>query len=213
VNNALCGDVAARRRTIYGALIVVLAAGCPIVHWATWRGSAQLHTMLELSATLLALVVGILALVRFYSKKDNTFLFIGTGFVGAGLLDGYHTVVSSPVFTQYFPSPPPSLIPWSGFASRLFLSVLLWLSWALCTREEKMGASGRVPESLVYALVGIWTLACFSFFVLVPLPVGYRAGPVFQRPQELWPTLSTFWRLLGTYARAAGSGIPLNTGW
>jgi PAS domain S-box-containing protein len=52
-----------------------------------------------------------------------------------------------------------------------------------------MGASGRVPESLVYALVGIWTLACFSFFVLVPLPVGYQAGPVFQRPQELWPAL------------------------
>ncbi len=189
MNTIFSGNVAARRRTIYGATIVVLAAGIPIAQWPTWRGSAQLHTQMELSATLAALVVGILALVRFYSKKDNTFLFIGTGFVGTGLLDGYHAVVSSLIFTQYFPSPPPSLIPWSGFASRLFLSVLLWLSWAFWKREEKLGGSGRVPESLVYRLVGIWTLACFSLFVLVPLPVGYHAGPVFQRPQELLPVL------------------------
>jgi PAS domain S-box-containing protein len=195
--NILSGDVADRRRIIYGGLIGVLAAGLPLAHPPTWLGTAQLHTMLELSATLLAVLIGILALVRFYSKKDNTFLFIGTGFLGTGLLDGYHALVSSPAFRQYFPSPPPSLIPWSGFASRLFLAVLLWLSWALWKREEELGASGRVPESLVYALVGIWTLACFFFFALVPLPVGYQAGPVFQRPQELSPALFYVLALVG----------------
>ncbi|MCH8331052.1 MAG: hypothetical protein IH946_06690, partial [Bacteroidetes bacterium] len=46
-------------------------------------------------ATLLALVVGTMALVRFYSKKNNTFLFIGTGFLGTALLDGYHAIVTS----------------------------------------------------------------------------------------------------------------------
>jgi PAS domain S-box-containing protein len=34
----------------------------------------ELHTLMEASATVLALNVGVLALVRSYSKKDNTFL-------------------------------------------------------------------------------------------------------------------------------------------
>ena len=37
---------------------------------------------MEALATLLAFVVGAISLVRFYSKKNNTFLFIGTGFLG-----------------------------------------------------------------------------------------------------------------------------------
>ena len=40
------------------------------------------------------MIVGATALVRFYSKKDNTFLFIGAGFLGTAFLDGYHTVVT-----------------------------------------------------------------------------------------------------------------------
>ena len=84
---------------------------------------------MEAIATLLAIVVGVMAMVRFYAKRDNTFLFIGTGFVGTGLLDGYHAIVTSSFFSSNFPSAPSSLIPWSWIASRLFLSVLLWLSW------------------------------------------------------------------------------------
>ena len=38
------------------------------------------HDILEALATLLAFVVGALALVRFYTKKRGTFLFLGTGF-------------------------------------------------------------------------------------------------------------------------------------
>jgi two-component system, sensor histidine kinase and response regulator len=135
--------------------------------------------------------------VRFYSKKENTFLFIATGFLGTALLDGYHAIVSSPLFKQYLPSPPPSLIPWSGFASRVFLAVLLWLSWAFWRREASQGESGKVHESLVYVVVGTWTLACFAFFVFVRLPVGYVSLPVFRRPQEFVPAIFSGLALLG----------------
>ncbi len=36
---------------------------------------------MEAVATVLSLAVGCIALVRFYSNKNNMFLFIGTGFV------------------------------------------------------------------------------------------------------------------------------------
>ena len=56
---------------------------------------AQIHTLLELAATRMALLAGILALVRYHSRKSNTFLFLGCGFLAAGLLDGYHAMMSS----------------------------------------------------------------------------------------------------------------------
>ncbi len=194
---ALDHDIAGRRRTIYAITLAFLAVGYLFARYSSLRGTTLMHDMMELVATIIAIIVGILALVRFYSRKDNTFLFIATGFLGAGLLDGYHTVVSSPAFVKYFPSPPPSLIPWSGFASRLFLAVLLWLSWAFWKQEAKRNGKGRVPEGIVYLTVSAWLLACFGFFVFAPLPLGYRGIPLFHRPQELVPLLFYVLALVG----------------
>ncbi len=208
MNSSSTEDVAARRRTIYGATGALLLLVCLSLNGRTWQGSHQLHTLMELTATLVALIVGILSLVRFYSKKENTFLFIATGFIGTGFLDGYHAIVSAPVFKQYFPSPPPSLIPWSGFASRLFLSVLLWLSWAFWRREARLGKSGRVPESIVYLIVGTWTLACFCLFAFAPLPVGYEAVPLFHRPQEFLPAFFFLLALTGYLRKGRWKSDP-----
>jgi PAS domain S-box-containing protein len=159
---------------------------------------------MELAATLLAFVVGVLALVRFYSRKDNTFLFIGTGFIGAGLLDGYHAMVSAPAFGRHVLSPPQAIIPGSGFASRLFLSVLLWLSWVFWKREARRGESGRVPETAVYLIAAIWILTCFYLVAFAHLPLGYRSVPLFHRPQDL---LAAFFLVL------AGKGYVRKGRW
>ena len=71
-----------------------LTLALSIFHGSEWRGGAQLHTLMEIIATLLAVFIGAMALVRFYSKKNDTFLFIGTGFLGTTFLDGYHMVVT-----------------------------------------------------------------------------------------------------------------------
>jgi len=196
-------NFAAKRRAIYvGTFALLLLAAIPLRRF-TLLGTAQIHTIMEVVATLLAMLVGILGLLRFYRRKENIFLFIGTGFIGTSFLDGYHAVVSSPMFVQYFPSPPPSLIPWSGLASRMFLSVLLWLSWVFWRRESKMGRSARVPEYRVFFVVNTWTLVCFLFFAVLPLPVGYTRLPVFHRPQEFIPIFFCLLALAG-YLRKGG---------
>ncbi|MGC2461192.1 MAG: MASE3 domain-containing protein, partial [Steroidobacteraceae bacterium] len=129
---------------------VLLFAGFWLLRGFLWQGNSELHTLMEVVATLLALNVGVLALVRFYSQKDNTFLFIGSGFLGTGLLDGYHAVVTSSHFVIFFPSPSASLVPWSWLASRLFLSVTLCLSWLFWKREQRLGRAGTVDPKLVY---------------------------------------------------------------
>jgi len=131
------------RTIIYIAVTVVLSAGYFFLRDCSWRGSTQLHTLMELAATILSLIVGVMALVRFYSWKDNTILLIGTGFLGTAFLDGYHTVVTSSFFDQLLPSPPPSLIPWSWNASRVFLSVLMFLSWLAWRQDRSEKRAGK----------------------------------------------------------------------
>jgi PAS domain S-box-containing protein len=167
---------------------------------SSWQGSAYWHTLLEVVATLLALTVGVMALVRFYSRKNNMFLFVGSAFLGTALLDGYHAVVTSAFFAETFPSSPPALVPWSWLASRLFLSVLLWLSWLAWKREERLGPAGRISERAIYAVVGGLTVASFLFFAFVPLPSAYQEGWLLHRPQE-WVAALFFLLALTGYLR------------
>ncbi len=183
-------ETRARHRALgYWFLGVSLTVGCAAMRGSPWRGGAQLHTLMEGLAFLLALMVGAMALVRFYAKKDNTFLFIGTGFLGTALLDGYHAVVTSAFFAPYLPSDLGALIPWSWVASRLFLSALMCLSLLAWRRERRLGAAGRIGEHTVYLITSALTLASFLFFAFVPLPRAYYPEIVFHRPEEFVPAL------------------------
>jgi signal transduction histidine kinase/DNA-binding response OmpR family regulator/HPt (histidine-containing phosphotransfer) domain-containing protein len=187
----------ARRKASYIASVLILLVAYLFFRRVKWHGGTQLHTLMELAATLLALVVGTLALVRYYSRKDNIFIFIGAGFIGTGLLDGYHATVTSSFFGENFPSPPQSLIPWSWLASRFYLSVLLWLSWIVWKREEKLGDRGRIQEPIIYTVVFTWMATCFLIFATVPLPVGYLHLSFVHRPQEFVPALFFLLALIG----------------
>ena len=148
-------------------------------------------------ATLLALIVGVIALVRFYAKKNNTFLFVGTGFLGTAFLDGYHAVVTSHYFQALLPSDLGSLIPWSWVASRMFLSVMLALSWYAWRRQQRLGEAGQVGEKAVYLFSAAFTLASFLFFAFVPLPRAYYPEFWFHRPEEFVPALFFLIALIG----------------
>ena len=117
--------------------------------------------------------------------------------MGTGLLDGYHAIVTSTLFASNFPSAPASLIPWSWIASRLFLAVLLWLSWLAWRREDRLGESGKIGEKEVYLTTGPLSVGSFLFFALVPLPRAYYPEIVFHRPEEFVPALFFLLALVG----------------
>lgn len=128
-------NLAVRRVRSYWILGLGLMVIYAFLRGGDWQGNSQLHTIMETAATFLALVVGAMALVRYASKKNTTFLFVGTGFLGTAMLDGYHAIVTSSFFASYLPSELSSLIPWSWVASRLFLSTMLCLSWFAALRS------------------------------------------------------------------------------
>ncbi len=181
----------------YIGLFVVLLLGYAVLRDSEWQGSTQLHTVMEVAATLLAAVVGVMALLRFYSKRENTFLFIGCGFMGTAFLDAYHAIVTSAFFAQSFPSPPPSLIPWSWTASRLFLSIFLWLSWLMWKREQRTDKDHLIFDGRVYLVAVSLMVISFVFFAFVPLPRAYYPELFFYRPGELLPAAFFLLALVG----------------
>lgn len=185
------------RLATYAGLVIALAGSFFLLRYAHWQGNAQLHTVMETLTTTLALFVGVMALVRFYSKKTNFFLFFSTGFLVAGLLNLYHTVVTSTFFTYHFASALSTLAPWSWITSRLFLSIHLWLSWLTWKREEQIGSSAHVSERGLHIVAGTITLSVFLVFIILPLPQAYYPKLPVHRPQEWGPAFFYLLAIIG----------------
>lgn len=169
-----------------------------IFRGSAWQGSMQLHTLMEVAATLLALSIGISGLIRFHAKPNETlFLFIGAGFLGTGFLDGYHAIVTSEYFHLWFPSPEESLVPWSWIASRFFLSAFLFFAYY---DWVKKGAYSKKTIH-IYLITATATLFSFLFFAFVPLPRAYYPEFFFHRPEELIPAILFAMALYGFYTK------------
>jgi diguanylate cyclase (GGDEF)-like protein len=173
----------------YVLLTVALLLGGFTVHRSTWQGTAGLHTWIETISVVLGLVTGAMALVRYYTKKSPTFLFLGTGFLGGALLDGYHALVTSSLIHGHILAALSDLTPWSGLMSPVFLSVLMCASVIARRREIARAKEVAIRESLVYVLVGIWVVATFLFFALLQVPPPFRPDLFIHRPVDFVPTL------------------------
>ncbi len=173
-----------------------LAVGISFGHSSGWTGSSELHTAMEAVATFLAVIVGAMALVRYYTKKQSIFLLVGAGFLGTGFLDGYHTLVTSTYFEPMMPSDLPALIPWSWVASRFFLAVFMVLSWVVWKREERLGAAGRLSERVIYIGTIIFSLSSFCFLLLPRCRMRITLEFSFNAPKSLSQLFSFCWHWL-----------------
>src|SRR5664280_2912008 len=181
-------------------LSILLVGAAPLIHMLRWQATRDFHTLLEVIATQLALVAGGIALVRYYAKPSNTFLLIGAGLLGAGVLDAYHALITSTFMDGRTPSALSALTHWSGAVSRIFLSLLLCAAlWAW--RRRSM--TGRSVERLVYILVASWTAISFLIFLLVPIPPAYYPRLPVHRPAELLPGFFFALAAIGYFRKGA----------
>jgi len=183
--------------TTYLIVGIALTLSYIALRGVTWSGSAQIHTLMETLAATLAAIVGLMALVRFYSKRNRVILFIGAGFLGTAFLDAYHAIVTAEVFTYLLPSDLPSLIPWSWIASRQLLATMLLLSYLAWLREQGSGRASAIDVRTVYVGTAVFTIASFLFFSFAPLPRAYYPENFVHRPEELIPALFFAVTLIG----------------
>ena len=126
-----------RRSLTYGFLIGILLLVGPSIRRSDWFGSSQLHTLIETITTLLGLTTGAIALVRYYTKKSSTYLLLGSGFLGAAILNCYHTAITSSFLADRTPSALSALTAWSGAVPQVFLSLTLCLSLVAWKIEKR----------------------------------------------------------------------------
>jgi len=184
-------DLGRRRAIVYVVLTLLLLLGAALTPRISAVAGPELHSVMEGMATILALVIGALALVRFYSRRRTTYLFLGTGFLATGLLDGYHAAITAPFVVSATEPHFPDLLAWTWIASRVFLSLFLFVSWLAWYQDER-GESGRrtrrsEDDNSVFMTAGILTLVIFVFFLRVPLAGAYHPNLITPRPAEFIP--------------------------
>ena len=205
-------NVVRNRLLSYALVSGALIAGGIYARSISWTSSTHFHTNLEIVATLLSLFVGVMAFVHYYTRKDLKLLLIAAGFFGTASLDGYHAIVTSAFFNEFFPSEASTLAPWSWIASRLYLSVLLWLSifsWDIKGAGLK---DDKTNERYVFAVVALLTLSSFLIFAFVPMPRAHYPEYLTHRPQEFLPAVFFAMALFG-YWRKGGWKTNLLDHW
>ena len=164
-------DRSQERATVYWILVAVLFMGASLFRRFPFPDNEQRHVIWEFVSTTLAFMVGSLSLVRYYSKKQDTFLFIGTGFLGAGVLNMYHAVMTSALVGGGGRTllQTADADAWSWTASRLFLSLFLFATVFLWSKEEGF-QEDRLSEKWVYGTAAALTVVVFIFFSALGLP-------------------------------------------
>ncbi|NNM31787.1 MAG: PAS domain S-box protein, partial [Gemmatimonadetes bacterium] len=199
------------RAAAYGAVVVVLIAAAVPVHASSWSSAWGLQTIVGVVATILAFAIGALALVGFYSRQRGIYLYIGTGFLGTGVLEAYHALMTSPIVSGYFAQTPAELVDlsaWSWTASRLFLSLFIYVSW-LAWRKERW-AKGRLqsPERAVYVTASLLTLTILVFFTITPASGAHFPDFFVHRPAEFIPAFFFILGFGGYWNKAAWKEDP-----
>jgi len=179
-------DRVGARTAAYCALAAGLLLLFLAVRPASWTVAPAVTGMLQLAASLVALAVGLLALVRYYTRKNDTLLLVGAGMIGTATLDAYHLLVASRLATALSPADPTVAEPWSWFGGRFFLSLLLLWSWVAWRRERDTDGPA-LSELRTYFEIGAFTLLSIALFGMVELPPFVRVGSPLPRPIELMP--------------------------
>jgi PAS domain S-box-containing protein len=163
----------------------------------TWQADVPGHTVMEALASLLGVIVGAMAMVRYYARREKMFYYIGIGFLGVGLLDGYQAVITSEFLVTYSPSDLSALTGWSWIVSRQFLALLLLLSWVGWLREERHEAPERISERTLLSFAVIFMVGSVVVLTLVPLPRFYFPELLVSRPEEFIPALFLLMAAIG----------------
>lgn len=181
------GDRTATRATIYFFVVLVLLVGAVGFSRSSWTSGPVLHGTLQALSSLLALVVGSLALVRFYSKKQETFLFIGTGFLGTGLLDLFPALFAIGSMGDPTGEELGVLATWSFTASGTFLSLFLLASVLSWVRTQTDLQRKPIRELTVYLTAVLLAVVVFAIFNVLPMRGELQPDLIIRQPLGFVP--------------------------
>jgi PAS domain S-box-containing protein len=201
LSETLGEDHAPAGGAIHAALAVVLVLGALVLP-AEGRSSSAWHAGVEAAAIALAATLGGLGLVRYYSRRQRAFLYIGTGFLAAAALDAFHLLLVSGHWFPHEVAAEGDLSAWSWMQGRTFLALFLAVS-VIAPRLAPPGSHepGRGGERSVYLVALALTTLVVAFFWLAPVTSAIHTGAAIPRPSEFVPALLFGLAYAGYYRR------------
>ena len=198
-------DRSLEHSALYAIIFLVVTVGAVFLgrpSEITTVTNESVHTLMESMSTLLGFLVGTLALVRYYSRKQVTFLLIGCGFLGSAILDLNHVIGTIPAVLEFRGVQNEALIyAWSWTAGRVYLSLFLFMSLIAWRQEVREGEAEGFSEATVYSAALFLTLVNLLFFEYTRPAVLMRPGTLIVRPAELVPALFFGLAFLGFYKK------------
>lgn len=156
---------------------------------ANWQIHQDLHTTFETSATVIALFISVILLTGYRTNRDRLLLFLGIGFLGTAALDANHAVVTSSLFTGELLETSGESVVWNWNSSRLFLSILMFLScWKSIVTSAALRAR-RISKKAAYVVLGASTLSVVVIFAVFPVSNPYAGYFSVGRAIELPPAI------------------------
>lgn len=139
-------------------LLLILRVIAPSI---SWNEPKQIHSLIGISASSLVLFVGILAVIRYLTRRNSTYLFFGVGLFLSSVVDTIRIFVARTIWESSVEIVQPAILLWSLNLSAVLLSLAILLSWFYWWREFRQPQNGPV-----LAFIG----AIFSFVILLLLP-------------------------------------------
>ena len=161
-----------------------LATGCVplLLYWqfgdSSYRLGPHLHTMIEATIATLAIIAGIVALIRFWSRTSSRFLFVGTGLLGAGFLHVVHLLLISPRISSAAAPVYCHDILWTLQSTFAFLGFMIFMGLVVSRKEKQLAVNGRMSRGRQFLAAAIATLGFFTVYSLLVLAT-FKMADVF----------------------------------
>ena len=182
----------------YWLILILLSGGAILIRSLPWQGDPFLHSLFEAVAAVFALLVGGLALMRYYARPERIFLYLGTGYVGAAALTAFHALLTGPMAPSHVGATFTSSDAWTWWAGQLYLSVFYLAAFSSGRSDDR--ASVRHDVSTYLTGVGVaLLLASLDLWLPRPSVVFLELGV--HRPYELLPAFTFALALIGFLRR------------
>ena len=153
------------------------------------HSSSTINEHLSSLSVLMTLVVGVTALVRYYSRPNALFLLLGAGFLALSGVEIYQSLRDISLITPIFETltPQSSLQQRDWVSNRLYLALCfigcLWYWW----RRQSLGFFLYLKPTTAYLFVGVVTILWVAFFsVMMPAWPHWEIANM-AYPQEALP--------------------------
>ena len=172
------------KRGVAYLVLPILATALSIpCHYSGWHGNMELHTLLETVATVIELITGAIALKGYYTTRKPHYLLLGSVLVGAAVLDGGHTLITSSFLAGKFRPGFDGMAAWSEVIPQISVAVLLGSLGA--KNEAAARLIRRIGDMGVHVLVGISVLGGLLLWAWAPFTRGLDSRGLVPRPAEL----------------------------